>query len=512
MPDTAAQDSAVPPAGKIDIGTPYRGILRHRSIVAACLAFSGVVLVASTIDLKQMIGRPAMIDPGKHFSYLHNQTELPANVTFAHENYNYGEIRPLTEGLRPVLQTGWEQERYGFIDEHGKMKIKPQFAGVGDFHEGMAWVKVKPDGDKSKELQGFINAKGQILIKPQFTNAGNFCNGLAPVVTDEFGALIDKTGKIVFKVKSSTLPEHLGAAYSVYENGKYHLIGHDGSLLNDQKSLPHDQGYDRIEAFNAYSNAYHCYDRFLNETGSSFSPNQVVHMGGNSCDDERKVFKVYRNGKWGVIDASGKIVIPLQFDEIWGYASGYGIIRNSQALLHFVDAEGKIVESIKPFNEATMFGDLTAIHRDNEWELIGADGKLLTDVAHFDEPIIGQQESWFSDGLGPVLIEGKCGYLNAKGQIAIPATFEFAAPFRNGLALVWDGSYWSFINTRGEIVKFDGMSQFSNATHFCKNGAAVEVPGSLYWMQKAKLVDEVNSNLKTWKDQAEVNCSFKHHN
>jgi len=58
---------------------------------------------------------------------------------------------------------------------------------------------------------------------------------------------------------------------------------------------------------------------------------------------------------------------------------------------------------------------------------------------------------------------GKYGYINSEGQTVIKCQFDYAEPFREGLAGVLIDSTWGFIDTTGKIViepKFIGVSQF----------------------------------------------------
>jgi hypothetical protein len=77
----------------------------------------------------------------------------------------------------------------------------------------------------------------------------------------------------------------------------------------------------------------------------------------------------------------------------------------------------------------------------------------------------------FSEGLAPVKIGTKWGYINPVGQLVIKAQFEDAAQFSEGLAAVKTGGKVGFINPKGEWViapKFlqvgafkEGMAIFS---------------------------------------------------
>ena len=63
---------------------------------------------------------------------------------------------------------------YGYVNEHGKTVIEPQFDDAYKFHENAARVKVD-------DKWAYINKKGELLVEPQFDEAYDYSNGLARV-------------------------------------------------------------------------------------------------------------------------------------------------------------------------------------------------------------------------------------------------------------------------------------------------------------------------------------------
>lgn len=54
--------------------------------------------------------------------------------------------------------------------------------------------------------------------------------------------------------------------------------------------------------------------------------------------------------------------------------------------------------------------------------------------------------------LFPVEIKGKYGYINCSGEVIIPATYDIANEFHEGLAAVRVNDAWGYINTMGQVV------------------------------------------------------------
>ena len=99
---------------------------------------------------------------------------------------------PFREGIARVEILMGNRLRHGFIDRTGAIVfIHPSTSETRDFAEGLAAVKIE-------QKWGYINQAGKIVIKPEFMGAQDFSEGLAAVidVSGRWG-YIDKTGKFV---------------------------------------------------------------------------------------------------------------------------------------------------------------------------------------------------------------------------------------------------------------------------------------------------------------------------
>lgn len=140
--------------------------------------------------------------------------QLPAGEFYPGDS-GFSEGLAAVEELLPVLPSG---PRQGFIDKTGAVVIKPQFDWVAAFTEGLAVAGVKTNGVTK---YGYIDKTGAWVIKPQFSTAYLFAESLAVVGTlipgrsgdspvDTTYSFIDKTGKVVIKLKQSQMPSGPG--------------------------------------------------------------------------------------------------------------------------------------------------------------------------------------------------------------------------------------------------------------------------------------------------------------
>ena len=58
----------------------------------------------------------------------------------------------------------------------------------------------------------------------------------------------------------------------------------------------------------------------------------------------------------------------------------------------------------------------------------------------------------FSEGLAPVAVDGKWGYIDKTGALTIKPRFDAALPFSRGVARVKTGGVWRRINSKGRLV------------------------------------------------------------
>jgi hypothetical protein len=91
---------------------------------------------------------------------------------------------PASEGKIP-FEVG---EKWGFLDDSGRVAIEPRFDSAGLFSEGLASAD---EGEKS----GYIDHEGNWVIPPEFDMAFPFREGLGAVVAGGRAWYIDRTGK-----------------------------------------------------------------------------------------------------------------------------------------------------------------------------------------------------------------------------------------------------------------------------------------------------------------------------
>ncbi len=119
--------------------------------------------------------------------------------------------------------------KWGYIDNEGSFKIKPQFELAFPFQEGLAAVSV------SKKY-GFINTRGKLAIRLQFDDARSFFEDVAAVMISQGGnrnkwGYIDKSGKFIIKAKYDSVSDFFNVTADVTIGDKNYTIDKSGEII-----------------------------------------------------------------------------------------------------------------------------------------------------------------------------------------------------------------------------------------------------------------------------------------
>ena len=198
----------------------------------------------------------------------------------------------------------------------------------------------------------------------------------------------------------------------------------------------------------------------------------------------------------GLIDKTGQLVIPLKFTHAESFSEGLAAIRDGDRGA-FVDHSGKIIFEV-PLDVTLGFHE----------EIVGVLNK--GSLAYFDRtgkkispPLgYGPKNHSFSEGLVPVEIKGKTGFMDRAGQLTIEPQFEDAEDFSEGLAPVKVRSEettwcprdemggrqgftmkWGYVDKTGKMIiapQFESAAPFSEGLaeiHQCERSFFIDKTG-----------------------------------
>jgi hypothetical protein len=306
----------------------------------------------------------------------------------------------------PVEKNG----KWGFIDRTGKIVIPLQFDGANEFHEGLALVTAG-----GKRL--FIDTTGHVVITPQFDIVDNFSEGLAAVNIGQtripnLGLIsnpgkwgyIDQTGKLVIPLKFTHAEDFSEGLAGVRDGDRGGFIDHAGKFVFD---VPLDVtlGFHEGMVGVLLRGTVTYFDR----TGKKIPT--PVDYGPKSNSFFEGLVPISIKGKWGFMDRTGKLAIGPQFEDAEDFSEGLAPIkvRSPETVWCPPDASGNRAGA------GMMYG------------YIDKTGKMIV-------PAVFNSAEPFSEGVAAVSKCDEAFFIDKAGRTVISGGFRYASSFSGGLA------------------------------------------------------------------------------
>lgn len=157
---------------------------------------------------------------------------------------------------------------------------------------------------------------------------------------------------------------------------------------------------------------------------------------------------VRKGGKYGWIDKTGKIVIPLEYDFAHSFSEGLACVRKNRKY-GFIDQTGKVVIALEYDYADSFFSEgLALVVKGGNSSFVNKIGKKVFALED-DIDSCGP----FIEGLARVERNRKCGFIDKTGKIVIALEYDYADSFTNGQVEVLKDGKFFYINTLGECVE-----------------------------------------------------------
>ncbi len=161
----------------------------------------------------------------------------------------------------------------------------------------------------------------------------------------------------------------------------------------------------------------------------------------------------------------------------------------STGLYGFKDKSGRIkIEAQYPAAQKFNAHGIAAVAGKQGWKYIDTSGREILQPYIYDNG-----PDYFREGLARFVSQDKIGFMNKCGRVVIPAVFDFALPFSQGLAPVcqgcqkgtqgehsrYMGGNWGYINKQGEMVI---PAVYEQAAPFQQGKARVKVKDQAFFI------------------------------
>lgn len=211
---------------------------------------------------------------------------------------------------------------YGYMDRTGKVVIPFEYSNVSPFSDGLAVVR-----SKDSYLYGVIDKNGSVVIPLEYDYSGYFSENLLTVKKGEKWGVVDKTGSIIIPLEYDDIGVFSEGLASFAKDGNYGYIDETGKVI-----ISLSGNYERAS--------------FAGEALSPFQDGFAIVYSQVRTSDNIMDMATY--AKWGVIDKTGKEVIPFEYDYISYFSDGVAVVFKGYANFYhnYFNGEWGIIEIV----------------------------------------------------------------------------------------------------------------------------------------------------------------------
>ncbi len=464
-----------------------------------------------------------------------------------------------------------ETLQWGFLNAMGQIVIEPQYRWVWRTNESRGFYGqfaiVTATTNRGWKQFGFINKRG--LFTPLLSN-DSIPDAIQIYPLPDGGIKIDIDGKFgdtriirvhpdgsytqwiepnIDKIRFDYIGkfrEHPLATVGL--NGKYGLLKRNGELATDLKYDYIDTVFTNGLVVAAINGKYGYKYGYLDTTGAvavelkydyarRFDAGNLgtvrvgnfwgaVDVKGNTVIPHAYVtlwpfseglaaFRKVSNGKFGVIDSTGKVIVPPTYDYIYRTDGGFSKVGVGNSLSEegqfivpsggkrgFIDRNGNVV--VPPIYDNVYWNsdarDFFTIRLGDKYGLIDQTGKVileprLSDIGSFNEGIAAAAIGGTRNKQG-YLVGEKWGAIDANGKTIVNFIYDLVGKCSDGAMLVniggttegneVRGGNWGFVDRNGNAIselKFKSARNFSEGLAWVFNGekwGAIDKKGQLY--------------------------------
>jgi len=298
----------------------------------------------------------------------------------------------------------------------GDNKAAPEAPGIKWIDPGAGFISVRFDeaGENLYMIEaaasdgsvkcGFIDGSGEVKIPVIYDKAREFSDGVCYVELNKKKMYIDPSGNVVLDV-------------SQYDSATSFNFGY--AAVTAETSFTTDTGYTVLYR-----------QGIIDKSGKEIIPCEYAQAG---CFENGVIWAITDANKYEIFDGSGNGLTGTEYDYIEYAGVPDLLIATKDGKYGYIDRTGRVVIPFE-YDEAYGFFDgFAVVGTDGHRGYINTKGEKLTTV-EFD---------WaydFSDGLAIVEKDGKYGYIDTHGNLAVPFEYDKAYNFEGGVATVAKGS------------------------------------------------------------------------
>ena len=364
--------------------------------------------------------------------------------------FDFEQGHAFTGGLAPVKRNG----KYGVINTSGKLIIPHDYKSIDELG-GKYFFAIK--NDKSH----LLSSSGQtLLITELYDHINPPISGCLVVRKEQKYGVIDMNGNKILPLEYNSALV-ISSSFIFAENGSFQFgYTSTGTLLFKRKY----EGYKMSNFKHTIAYKQGGLWGFYDSLG-----NVALQPQFDEFDVITPYFiKVKSKNKWGIVNVAGGYTIPIKYSfiELDYRELGAGIVKNER-YYGLISAYGVEITELKygfiGQLETSLDIQLTLIEQKDQLERSmdpGAKPMLKSDDPEQKQRIwellkenYSSNYKPVSEGMIPVLLENKWGFIDNRGKVVIPFDYDLVTHFQNGRAEVLKGKSRFYIDKSGNRVK-----------------------------------------------------------
>lgn len=419
---------------------------------------------------------------------------------------NFDSVETFSEGLFIIKNSN---STYSAINEKGELIIPSGTYGyISEFKNGLAIYSRK--NEKNSTYYGLINPKGVEITPPVYNliwwddKSGNYLT-----LTNTVGTIINSQGIEVFKGNYVSTGFINGLAL-VKINDYYTYVNEKGiAFYKDNYAIVYKIIEDYVTVFNegrafvGESQGNYMAKCQMIDTNLKYVKMGIFFYGGTISDGlmfYNGIARVSCNksvySKIGFIDKEGNYIVSCDYAPMspsYFYENNYApVALELQGKFGLINSKGELVVPLK-YDRIQIYKNVIAVYFEdiNKWGLINDKDSMIVKPTFNYIDVYTEYQDYMPAKSSETM---KWGYVNRKGVWVIKPIYDYAYSFsKNGKAVVEIGKKFGLINKTGAYIypcQYDKLRDFANGLIYLeKNG-------------KYAIVDAKGVYLRNYKDSA----------
>lgn len=175
--------------------------------------------------------------------------------------------------------------------------------------------------------------------------------------------------------------------------------------------------------------------------------------------------------QWGYMNTEGKLIVPAKFDKAQEFNGGYGVAEKDDKF-YIISKDGSENQvDISGLEDLRKFSEGLAPYRANgKWGFINTKGEVAIEAKYRTVGYMSDGFSWVKNE------EGQVGFINSNGDLKIGFEYTAAKDFTDGVAQIRKGDNWVYLKEDGTTMTppvADTYGKFSEGMAYFKTDGKV---------------------------------------